>query len=277
VISKSCASTATRRVVAALAVAAAGVAGCARGDVDGAGTRHAVAKTRVFGRTASTRAVGSEAAEQALTHRRVVIGASVQGRPIFAVERGSPTAPFSLVVVGCIHGDEPAGIAIARAVESQLPTSSVNLWVIDDLNPDGVSAGTRQNADGVDLNRNFPYDWQPIGRPGDEQYSGAGPLSEPEARAAASFLDRVRPSVTIWFHQHGDVVDLSGGSTIIETRFARMIGLPVARLTRYPGSVASWENHRYAHSTAFVVELPAGPARPALVRRALAAIDSLHK
>src|ERR1051326_4791640 len=38
----------------------------------------------------------------------VTLGISVKGRPITAVERGDPAAPRRLVVVGCIHGNEPA-------------------------------------------------------------------------------------------------------------------------------------------------------------------------
>src|SRR5689334_23783137 len=53
-----------------------------------------------------------------------------------------------------------AGIAIARLVVNSRPAGEANVWVIPDLNPDGVIAGTRQNADGVDLNRNFPYRWR---------------------------------------------------------------------------------------------------------------------
>jgi len=211
-----------------------------------------------------------------LVSQAYVIGTSVRGRRIRAVEVGNPDAAFKVVVVGCIHGDEPAGIAIARQLAAQRGDGSVDLWVIDDLNPDGVAAETRQNANAVDLNRNFPYSWRPVGHPGGDQYSGTGPLSEPEARAAAAFLDRVRPSVTIWFHQHADLVDDSGGDPVVERRFAQTIGLPFMRLTRYPGSVASWENHRYLNSTAFVVELPAGPGTPSLTQRALAAIHELH-
>jgi len=211
-----------------------------------------------------------------LVSRTVVIGASVQGRPISATEIGNPVAPFKVVVVGCIHGDEPAGITIARQLEHQPGDRSVDLWVIDDLNPDGVVAESRQNAHGVDLNRNFPYRWQPIGYRGDPQYSGTRPLSEPETQAAAAFLDRVRPSVTIWFHQHADLVDNSGGNPAVEEQFADETDLQFARLARYPGSVTGWENHRFPGSSAFVVELPAGPASPALTARTLDAIRELR-
>jgi protein MpaA len=204
--------------------------------------------------------------------RVVVIGTSVLGRPIRATEIGNPDASFKVVVVGCIHGNESAGIAITSQLKGQRPFGTVDLWVIDDLNPDGVAAGTRQNAHGVDLNRNFPYRWQPLGRPGDVQYSGPSPLSEPESRAAVAFLAHVRPSVVVWFHQQSNLVDNSGGDPAIERRFAQTIGLAHRQLARYPGSATGWENHYDAASTAFVVELPAGRADAALIQRALNAI-----
>ena len=118
----------------------------------------------------------------------LTLGRSVQGRPITAVEFGDPTAERKLVVVGCIHGDEPAGIAIARQLEQLTPPAGTDVWVIENLNPDGVAASTRQNAGGVDLNRNFPYGWQPLESPGGLMYSGPGSLSEPESRLAVDFL-----------------------------------------------------------------------------------------
>jgi protein MpaA len=188
----------------------------------------------------------------------LTLGRSVQGRPITAVEFGDPSAERKLVVVGCIHGNEPAGIAIARQLERLTPPAGTDVWVIENLNPDGVAANTRQNAGGVDLNRNFPYGWQPLESPGALMYSGPDSLSEPETKLAVDFLDKVRPTVSIWYHQHLDLVDLSGGDASLEQRYAAMVGLKTEQLQRYPGSVTSWENHAFPGSTAFVVELPAG-------------------
>ncbi len=196
-----------------------------------------------------------------------MIGTSVSGRPIVAVELGTPAAARTLLVVGCIHGSEPAGIAIAQRLETLTPPAGVDVWVIEDLNPDGVAAGTRQNAHGVDLNRNFPYRWADLGPPGTQQYAGTGPLSEPESAAAAQLIERVHPSVSIWFHQPEALVDLSGGDPAVEQHYAALVGLPAQQLTRYNGSAVSWENQQFPGTTSFVVELPPGSLSAAAADR----------
>ena len=196
--------------------------------------------------------------------RRVVLGRSEQGRPIVAFELGDPASRVKELVVGCIHGNEQAGIAVAERLADAPPPRGVDLWVVPVLNPDGVAADTRGNADGVDLNRNFPFQWQPLTG---VFYSGLHALSEPESQIASRLILQLRPRVSIWFHQHLDVVDESGGSVEVEREFAQRTGLPLVQLTRYPGSVASWENATIPDSTAFVVELPAGPATPDLTAR----------
>jgi murein peptide amidase A len=191
-------------------------------------------------------------------HRAVVLGHSLQGRPIRAFEVGDPRSPRRVLVVGCIHGNEPAGVAIANALARGRPVAGADLWIVPDLNPDGVAADTRQNADRVDLNRNFPWQWRPLGPPGTTFYAGRRTLSEPENRIIQRLVLRVRPQVSIWFHQHLDVVDESGGDVRIERRFASLVRMPLRRLTRYPGSATEWENHTLPGTTSFVVELPAG-------------------
>jgi murein peptide amidase A len=210
----------------------------------------------------------------ALVRREVMLGRSERGRPIVAWEVGDPASPRKALVVGCIHGNEPAGIAIANALARVPAPAKADVWIVPDLNPDGVAAGTRQNADGVDLNRNFPWRWRPLGLRGTTFYAGSNALSERESRIAYRLIRRLRPSVSIWFHQHLAVVDESGGAVAVERRFAQVAGLPMLRLARYPGSVTSWQNHTFPGTTAFVVELPAGAVPAPRVARYVRAIDA---
>ena len=197
--------------------------------------------------------------------QRALVGHSVKGRPIVAISSGNTQeARLRVLVVGCIHGDETAGMRVARRLIAAAAPPRVALWVVPTLNPDGVAAGTRGNAHSVDLNRNFPFDWRPLGG---GEYSGPRSLSEPESRAGYRLIRRIRPDLTIWFHQPFGLVDRSGGDAAIERRYAALVGLPLVGLRRYPGSASSWQNHTMAGSTAFVAELPAVvPGR--LVRRA---------
>lgn len=233
------------------------------------------AQRRLVATIAPARAVQAAAADPL---RRVVFGHSVNGVPLIALERGSATAPRRVLVVGCVHGDECAGVSVARQVAEVVPPVGAEIVVVPELNPDGHAAGTRQNAHGVDLNRNFPAGWQPSGRAGAQQYSGSGPLSEPEARAMAGLVRQVRPTVTVWFHQPVGVVDLSGGSVAVERRFARVAHMQLKLLTRYPGSACGWQNALWpGRTTAFVVELsrPATPTQLSGTARAVLDLATL--
>ena len=222
--------------------------------------------------TARTGLHGARSEDEAAIHTRRLLVKSVGGRAVWLFASGDPDASHRVLVVGCIHGDEPAGIAVVRALMSRRPPPEVGLWLVPDLNPDGRALNRRQNGDQVDLNRNFPYHWRRIGHPGQLHYSGRRPLSEPESRAAANLILHVRPTLSIWFHQALAVVDLSGGSAAIERGFAQLVDLPAARLPRYPGSATGWENHRLRGTTAFVVELPGGPPSPVLIHDSANAI-----
>jgi protein MpaA len=208
----------------------------------------------------------------AASARTIVLGHSWQGRPIVAVEVGNP-AGERVLVVGSIHGNEPGGIPVARALE-RLHPADLDLWIVPDLNPDGASAGTRQNAHGVDLNRNFPVGWHPMSG---FYASGPRPLSEPESRIARALVLRIQPRLTIWFHQHLDLVWAAGGSRRIEKVFARVSGLPYRRLPRLAGTSVTWANHSFPGATAFAAELPAGrPSTAAVSRYVQAVIAAAH-
>jgi protein MpaA len=205
------------------------------------------------------------------------IGHSAQGRALSAVRIGPADAPTRLLVVGCIHGNECAGTAVTRRLRAITPPAGTSVWLIDDLNPDGRARGTRQNARGVDLNRNFPRGWRAQGSPGSTYYAGPRPLSEPEARAVVRLIIRIRPAVTVWYHQHLRIVVRAGGDVGLQRRYARLVGLPLRRLPNYPGTAVRWQNHRLPHTTAFVVELPAGHLSAAGARRHARAVLDLAR
>jgi protein MpaA len=201
-----------------------------------------------------------------------VIGHSVQGRPILSVRTGTASPTVRVLVFGDVHGDETAGMRIARRLIAKKAPHDVELIVVPTINPDGVAAHARGNAHGVDLNRNFPFRWRPLAG---GEYSGPQPLSEPESRAAHRFILRTKPDVTIWFHQPFGLVDRPNGNPFIAHRFSQLIGLPLVRLPGpYPGSVSRWQNHRFPRSTAFVVELPPS-VTPSLIRKGTAAVLEL--
>ena len=206
--------------------------------------------------------------------RRIVIGRSVQGRPIVAWSVGPDTANRKVLVVGCIHGNECAGVAITSALRRTRPPDGVQLWLVPEMNPDGAAADRRQNAHGVDLNRNFPYRWRPISDP--TYRSGPYAASEPETQAAMRLVRWIRPAVTIWYHQHMDLVDLSGGDRGVPRRYAQLSGLRATCLTFLSGEETAWSNHGFPGTTAFVVELPARPVGDDALARHLRAVRAIE-
>lgn len=213
------------------------------------------------------------AAAAAARRRTRLLGRSIRHRPITLVTAGDPRARWRVLVVGCIHGDEPAGRAVVASLERGRPPAGTQLLLVRDLNPDGVAAGTRQNARGVDLNRNGSVGWRSLGPPGSRYYSGPRPFSEPESRAIARLIARERPNVTIWYHQPWHEVDVpERGSSALARRYARAARLPLVHLGARPGSLSLWTNARMRAGSSFVVELPGGRLSRADVRRQVTAV-----
>jgi murein peptide amidase A len=205
------------------------------------------------------------------------LGTSVQGRPIRARVLGDSSAPHRVLIVGCVHGNERAGIAVTRALRRVTPHPGTAWWIVDTVNPDRCKGAlrTRGNARGVDLNRNGPFRWRRLDPPGGTYYAGPRATSEPETRAVVALVRRVRPDVTVWFHQHATLVDLSRGDHRIIRAYGRRVGLPAIDYGTRPGSLSTWQAHAFPRSTPFVVELPAGALSPAKVRAHVAAIGRL--
>ena len=198
------------------------------------------------------------------------IGTSVLGRPIGLVRVGDPAASRSVLVVGCIHGDECAGRAVVErlAVTDPGRLQATELLLVRNLNPDGLARGTRQNAHGVDLNRNGAVGRRFLGPRGSRFYAGRKPFSEPESRAIRALILRERPDVIVWYHQPLARIDApEAGWDGRARRYAKTVGLAFRPLPHYPGSLSRWANVRVRGGSSFVVEFARGGLSPALVRR----------
>jgi protein MpaA len=193
------------------------------------------------------------------------IGHSVDGRAIQPVALGTAGAAHRVLVVGCIHGNETAGIAIVQKLIQAGAPAGTEIVAVTSVNPDGCARGTRQNAHGVDLNRNFPSNWSPIGRKGSFQWSGPHPLSEPETRYSVALIEQLKPQITIWFHQHQGFVRAWGQSIPTARRFAKLAAYPYQSIQWPFGTASNWQNHKFPGTASFVVELPAGPVPPARI------------
>jgi murein peptide amidase A len=210
--------------------------------------------------TATAATSAAEAVTGPLGSFSHTIGESRQGRPIEMREVGDLALPMHVLVFACIHGDE-CGASAVEPLRNGCPDPDAHVDVVPNLDPDGSATRSRLNGAGVDLNRNFPVDWRPIGSRGDPEYAGPHPFSEPESRLAARLVRRLHPRVTIWFHQHwgaGSFVRAWGQSAPAARRFAADAGLGF-RLIPWPaGTAPNWQNHRFPGTASFVVELPRG-------------------
>lgn len=169
---------------------------------------------------------------------RETVGLSVQGRPIDKYSLGS--GAVRVLVIGGIHGDE-TGDDVAEQLVDYLQDDpgavpeGVRFEVIPNANPDGEVLDTRANANGVDLNRNFPSsNWSAVLGAGDRPTAGlsggGGPGSEPETQALLAVLAG-GCDLVISLHSSGGIIDYDGpdAATIAE-RMSALSGLPVGHL-----------------------------------------------
>jgi murein peptide amidase A len=130
-----------------------------------------------------------------------------------------------------------------------------DLWLLPNLNPDGYARHGRTNANGVDLNRDFRA------------------FTQRESRIARGLILRLRPDVTIWFHQPQGVVRAWGASRAVARQYAGLAGLPYRSLEWPRGAATRWQNGLGLR--AFVVELPPGELGDGAARRHARAVLEL--
>jgi predicted deacylase len=180
----------------------------------------------------------------------VRFGTSAAGRPLVALHRSTPPTTRSgatrrVLVIGNLHGDEKAGLRVVERLRTARLPAGVDLWLVPSLNPDGTARGTRTNARGVDLNRNFPHAWARAGR-GTAKYSGPRAASEPETRALMAFVRRHPPRTTVVLHQPLFGVDSYRAKSMALVRdLSAATGLPVKSFAcrgTCHGTFTGWHN-----------------------------------
>jgi protein MpaA len=172
-------------------------------------------------------------------HRReLVIGQTVLGRPIEAVhftppEYARPRPPALLF--GAIHGDEAVTQLMLERLADELleRPPGRDTWIIPCLNVDGVLAGTRNNANDVDLNRNFASaSWGRERRPG--YNPGHAAEDQPETQALVALIDRVRPHRLLALHSTFRMVNWDGAGEALAGELSARCGYPVVGDMGYP-------------------------------------------
>ena len=144
------------------------------------------------------------------------VGRSARGREIPASANFPFTAASiprkSTLVIGGTHGDEPATVVLMERFLRSTAWSELvaaPTVVIPLANPDGYELGTRYNARGVDLNRNFGFNWRPEG----DEPPGPAPWSEPESAALRDFIVRWRPAKIVSLHWALAEIDADGNQS----------------------------------------------------------------
>lgn len=173
---------------------------------------------------------------------------SVHNEAIFHYDKlGESKNPRKILVFSLIHGDEQGAGSVGRLWMERLESIAPrNTWrVIPILNPDGLKAKTRTNANNIDLNRNFPTrDWTDLAQKYWKIQSGANPrrfpgdqaASEPEVKCALEHIEEFKPDFIISVHTPLNVLDFDG-PRVVPPKYDY---LPWKSLGHFPGSLGRY-------------------------------------
>lgn len=136
-----------------------------------------------------------------------------------------------VLIIGVFHGDEPQGKYL---IESYLTCSQKSgLLFIPCLNPDGMARNTRTNANGVDLNRNFPTkNWQLSEK--NNYFGGETPASEVETRFVIDVIQEFKPELILTLHTPYKIVNYDGDAKEIAQKISGIINYPIESDIGYP-------------------------------------------
>lgn len=198
---------------------------------------------------------------QAPDERILIIGESVEKRPLRLHLFGEP--PYRTFIFAAIHGDERSAVSLGGALVDHLRTyphsrHGAGVALMPVVNPDGVLRNNRLNANGVDLNRNFPAsNWTRLPR---SLRHGPEPASEPETRAVIRAMRELLPERVISIHSiHGgrECNNFDGPAGQLAQLMARHNRYSVTSHIGYPtpGSFGSWAG-RDQNISSITLELP---------------------
>ncbi|ATX95278.1 MULTISPECIES: murein tripeptide amidase MpaA [Citrobacter] len=177
---------------------------------------------------------------------RSLLGAPLIWFPALAADRES-----GLILAGT-HGDENSSVVTLSCALRTLNPSLRRHHVVLAVNPDGCQLGLRANANGIDLNRNFPaanwkagetvYRWNSSAEERDVVLlTGESPGSEPETQALCQLIHRIHPAWVVSFHDPLACIE-DPRSSELGAWLAQSFELPLVTSVGYetPGSFGSW-------------------------------------
>lgn len=149
----------------------------------------------------------------------------------------SPFYSYFSLIIGVFHGDEPQGKFLIEKYLEKFPNNS--LLFIPCLNPDGMQLGTRTNANGVDLNRNFPTkNWgEDTSQAGDnptDYFGGEFAGSETETQFVMEVIEEYKPKTILTLHAPYKVVNYDGPAKALAEKISEIIKYPVEASIGYP-------------------------------------------